>query len=504
MLVEIKSPQIDAANKSSDTKLHPLRKNSLTTTITATITATVPEDNVYATLSKTFPNRFVTFKPRTSHLDRETMDASKNPLRGFFVLFWLAMAVYVIQTIVHNLESLGTIVDLSFFELFSKDAVVLALSDACMVGATFFDVILQKMIARGWIEWRYTGMAIQHLYQVTFLFSASYWTYYRGWPWVQSGFFVLHTIAMLMKIHSYAYYNGDMSAFAHRLRVLRKEYSQLLGETKKSEDGDEEKEKIRQQRLSRLRAWIEEIENIIKNTSGSTSYPDNLTFANFLDYLLVPTLVYELEYPRTEKIRPRYVFEKALATLGTFFLLYMNTETYIIPVLPNSSTSFWRALLQISIPFMVNYLLIFYIIFECICNVFAELTRFADRHFYDDWWNSTTFEEFARKWNRPVHHFLLRHVYQWSIDSYKLSRRDASLMTFLLSSLIHELVMIVVSKKIRMYLFLLQMFQLPLIWVGNLPAVKESKWLGNAFFWFSMMCGPPLLGILYCNEVFAL
>jgi sterol O-acyltransferase len=36
--------------------------------------------------------------------------------------------------------------------------------------------------------------------------------------------------------------------------------------------------------------------------------------------------------------------------------------------------------------------------------------RFADRNFYDDWWNSSSFDQFARKWNKPVHEFLLRHV----------------------------------------------------------------------------------------------
>lgn len=34
------------------------------------------------------------------------------------------------------------------------------------------------------------------------------------------------------------------------------------------------------------------------------TFPDNVTVLNFVDYLLVPTLVYELEYPRTDSIRP--------------------------------------------------------------------------------------------------------------------------------------------------------------------------------------------------------
>jgi hypothetical protein len=34
---------------------------------------------------------------------------------------------------------------------------------------------------------------------------------------------------------------------------------------------------------------------------------------------------------------------------------------------------------------------------ECVCNGFAELSRFADRQFYEDWWNSTNWDQFARK-----------------------------------------------------------------------------------------------------------
>ena len=101
---------------------------------------------------------------------------------------------------------------------------------------------------------------------------------------------------------------------------------------------------------------------------------------------------------------------------------------------------------------------------ECICNGFAELSRFADRQFYEDFWNSTSQDEFARKWNRcvapllplfvqvltlssPVHLFLLRHVYTSTRAEYKLSKHGATFVTFLLSACVHELVMIVVTKK---------------------------------------------------------
>ena len=39
-------------------------------------------------------------------------------------------------------------------------------------------------------------------------------------------------------------------------------------------------------------------------------------------------------------------------------------------------------------PFMVTFLLVFLVIFEYLLGAFAEITCFADRHFYSDWWNS--------------------------------------------------------------------------------------------------------------------
>jgi len=41
-------------------------------------------------------------------------------------------------------------------------------------------------------------------------------------------------------------------------------------------------------------------------------WPHNITLKNFGVYMMIPTLIYELEYPRTTKIRPLYVFEKTV------------------------------------------------------------------------------------------------------------------------------------------------------------------------------------------------
>ena len=146
-----------------------------------------------------------------------------------------------------------------------------------------------------------------------------------------------------------------------------------------------------------------------------------------------------------------------------------------MPHQPSPETPLITTFLHLALPMMINYLLIFYIMFECICNAFAELTRFADREFYQDWWNATSMDVFSRKWNKPVHSFLLKHVYASSIAGWGISRKLAMFLTFLLSSLLHELVMAIVSGKVRGYLFLMQMAQLPLIVLGQVSRTPKEK-----------------------------
>jgi sterol O-acyltransferase len=88
-------------------------------------------------------------------------------------------------------------------------------------------------------------------------------------------------------------------------------------------------------------------------------------------------------------------------------------------------------------------------------------------------------------------------------------------ITFVMSALAHELVMAVVTKKIRyvtsmhlrmresifvfcrMYLFLLQLIQIPLIAVSRTPAIKRNKLMGNIVFWVGLYAGFPLLCVAY-------
>lgn len=235
------------------------------------------------------------------------------------------------------------------------------------------------------------------------------WPFMLNWTWTAQVFFTLHTLVLLMKMHSYSFYNGHLSTTERRLSALDKpenastaaavrypssstDLSNISTETEQKKHEDDKEV------LNRLR---EDLALELTSPLGHVTYPQNLTATNYVDYILCPTLCYELEYPRTEKIQWVELFWKTLAVFGCIFLLTITSEEFILPVLHDSASrldgvdsfSEMGLILAESIslllfPFMVTFLLVFLVIFEYVLGAFAELTCFADRHFYSDWWNS--------------------------------------------------------------------------------------------------------------------
>jgi sterol O-acyltransferase len=139
-----------------------------------------------------------------------------------------------------------------------------------------------------------------------------------------------------------------------------------------------------------------------------------------------------------------------LSLIVCLVAVYLIQTDYIIPFIElGNRISLFELLSRSLLPTTLFMLLLFYIVFECVCNIFGELSCFADRCFYKDWWNSTTFEEFNRLWNQPVHEFLYRHVYLEAIMQFKTSKKQAQFLTFLFSAVLHELVLAVVFKIVR-------------------------------------------------------
>ena len=230
-----------------------------------------------------------------------------------------------------------------------------------------------------------------------------------NWTWTAQVFFTLHTIVLLMKMHSYAFYNGHLSTTEKRLFALDhpetastaaavRYPSSSTNLDEVNEEKDQEKYTNQDEALKQLR---EDLALELISPLGQVTYPQNLTTWNYVDYILCPTLCYELEYPRTEKTQWAELFYKTLAVFGCIFLLTIISEEFITPVLKDSAIRLegvhkWteiglilaETISLLLFPFMITFLLVFLVIFEYVLGAFAEITCFADRHFYSDWWNS--------------------------------------------------------------------------------------------------------------------
>lgn len=417
------------------------------------------------------------------------------------MLFWIGLAIMVITAMLRNYKEHGSLLNISQLDLFTENIWELFFSDVLMASSIMLSLPLHKLYARpyGIMRWSRGGIVVQSIFQIIWLGYWVSWPFLRTWTWTAQVFFTLHLLALCMKMHSYAFYNGHLSEMRHRLNELDIPAGKSLqavrhypGPHKRlSQIQDEGKGQNKSAELNQLR---EDLARELTSPLGRITYPQNLTVTNLTDFIFCPTLCYELEYPRTAGVRPMELFYKTLAVFGCIFLLTVTSEEFIIPVLAESaprlraataSRSTTDQLLVLAettsrllFPFMLTFLLVFLVIFEYLLGAFAEMTCFADRHFYADWWNSCDWLEFSREWNVPVHHFFRRHVYSAS-RGLGWTRPMATVVTFLVSALAHELVMGCITKKLRGYGFFAMMLQMPLV------MVQRTRW----------MRGRPLLNV---------
>ena len=139
-----------------------------------------------------------------------------------------------------------------------------------------------------------------------------------------------------------------------------------------------------------------------KSTISGNVYPANLNIANHYEYIVLPTLVYELEYPRSDKINWYYVAEKLVAVFGILGVMNMVGQSLIYPVVVRTIQMkdagmtmqqrlelFPWILSDLIFPFMMEYMMVmqppiahtsftdmilqsWYVIWECILNLLAE------------------------------------------------------------------------------------------------------------------------------------
>ena len=175
-------------------------------------------------------------------------------------------------------------------------------------------------------------------------------------------------------------------------------------------------------------------------------YPTNITMSNLVYFWWAPTLVYQPVYPRTDKIRWVFVAKRVGEAFGLGVFIWFTSAQYATPLLLNSLikiktleyTAILERLLKLSTISLVIWLAGFFAFFQSTLNALAEITRFGDRSFYDDWWNSENLGAYWRTWNKPVYKYFRRHVYS-PLMSRGWSPKMASMMVFFLSAVFHEI-----------------------------------------------------------------
>ncbi|KAK7969342.1 MBOAT family protein [Apiospora saccharicola] len=237
-------------------------------------------------------------------------------------------------------------------------------------------------------------------------------------------------------------------------------------------------------------------------------YPENITMPNLAYFWWAPTLVYQPVYPRTEKIRWLFVLKRVGEAVCLSVFIWFCSAQYAAPVLRNSYdkinslnfVSILERLLKLSTISLVIWLAGFFALFQSTLNALAEVTRFGDRSFYDDWWNAGSLADYWRMWNKPVSHFMKRHVFSPLVGR-GYSFFTSSVVVFFISAILHELAVGVPTHNIIGVAFFGMLLQLPLITI-TLPLSKKEgptwKLIGNCIFWVSFtIFGQPFAALMY-------
>ncbi|KAK9805410.1 hypothetical protein WJX73_002289 [Symbiochloris irregularis] len=312
------------------------------------------------------------------------------------------------------------------------------------------------------------------------------WTvrYTRAEP-VPSFFLMLFTTVLMMKLVSYAHCNC----------ALRHEF--------------------RQQQHKALEADVNSVlsrqlsPTLAASTRAEVPYPQNLVLSNLAYFLVVPTLVYQTSYPRSSRMRGRWVLWYLARGVAICGLLLVIVEQYLVPTIANSLVPLrqlnWphiaERVLKLSLPTLYGWVFLFYVLFHLWLNVLAEVTLFGDREFYKDWWNATTIGDYWRLWNMPVHKWMLRHVYYPSLRL-GCPRVMAMLLVFTVSAAFHELLVAWPLHMVKGWAFWGVMAQVPLVFITEFLKQKaKSDQVGNFIFWISFcIIGQPMAFLLYYHD----
>ncbi|XP_058831429.1 sterol O-acyltransferase 1 [Topomyia yanbarensis] len=230
-------------------------------------------------------------------------------------------------------------------------------------------------------------------------------------------------------------------------------------------------------------------------------------FSKFVYFLFAPTLVYRDDYPRTKRIRWSIVFRHALEVLGVIFYISFIFERFLTPLFNRfgdaqiTAGNFVLTLFGSIMPGSLSFLCGFYCLLHAWMNAAAELLRFADRMFYRDWWNASSFPEYMRSWNVVVHDWLYTYIYKDSVEYlFKNCRSLGTVLVFTISAMFHEVILGFAFRFFYPVMFVqFEFMGLLLMFITR----NLSKDAGNILLWLMLCIGNGIHLSLYNMEYYA-
>jgi sterol O-acyltransferase len=182
-------------------------------------------------------------------------------------------------------------------------------------------------------------------------------------------------------------------------------------------------------------------------------------------------------------------------------------ERYLIPIFDKfgeqeiTAGSLVLAIFSCMMPGILCFLCGFYCLLHSWMNASAEMLKFADRMFYTDWWNATSFPNYYRTWNIVVHDWLYTYIYKDMCEHVLKGHKTLPMLTvFAISAIFHEFIMGVAFRFLYpVMFFFFGGISVLLMFVKN----KKHQNLGNMLLWLALCLGNGLMLSLYNMEYYA-
>ncbi|CAJ0583601.1 unnamed protein product, partial [Mesorhabditis spiculigera] len=263
-------------------------------------------------------------------------------------------------------------------------------------------------------------------------------------------------------------------------------------------------------------------ENLSKAISRKTAYTsfknegepraeedDWPTLEQYFYYQFCPSMIYRDQYPRSEKTDWKKAAFHGLHCLILIEFVNLVFTQWVEPALSTVSypnTTFTESLLRLFssiLPGIVCLVTLFYGLLHSWLNMFSEILTYADRHFYDNWWNSNNMAEYYRNWNLVVHDWLYNYVYRdvalWIGGG--RGKIIAQTCVFFLSSVFHEYWFGVAFRCFYPVMFMLYFVFGGVFFFVSRTITNRHVW--NTALWFNLLIGTGMFVAFYGQEWYA-